>query len=387
MDSGVPDAGRPGVDAGTPDAGFGAVPIEQWCEDLALSECHRQLRCLLLAPAQLSSCLARQRLACAAVDTVEAVHHGRLQYLPDQAGRCLNAYGHGRCFDSPAECEGLFQGQVPPDGGCVLPQECQVGSFCLPAQNVCPSHCRAFSLGGESCNFWDRQCNPDGFDCEQVDAGAYGCVPRLGLGESCTSYNQCRADLVCPSKKCVQRKSGLGETCGVVNGYPECDPDAFCRQPSVNSGATPPPGECQKRIGLGGACVAGGPCLPNLRCSSDYGTGTCQPLGSEDEVCNGAGDCKKELFCWTRTSRCLPFDSDGGDCTATGTFYACAPGQICSYQGQSGQFVCKKQGELGAPCAYGGECLGNQCGVGTLSDGGSGAMCLGPCSQRADGGL
>lgn len=381
----LPDGGED-LDGGF-DAGTGPVPVDGWCEMKARAECGRKVRCLQLDPAQLDACVARVLERCDGAAYARGVADGRLQYSEDQAGQCIDAYGEGSCLGTPEACADLFQGKVPPDGGCLLPEECAEGSFCLTYTNTCPFRCYAFAGIGEPCNFWDAQCDERVANCEQVDAGFRACVSRVDAGAACTSSRDCLPDLACVDDTCVPRQAKIGEPCGLKQGFPFCEPEAFCRQDVAPSGSEPPPGVCVRRPGLGGSCPGAGTCLPNLRCSSAFQTGTCIPLGSSGETCSGYSECKGEMYCSVETSTCAVLPEEGGDCTNRGSYYTCAPGYYCDFQVPDQAYVCRPRRVLGEECLYDEVCLSNACEVGPLPDGGVGRRCDVPCSQRVDGGF
>ncbi len=383
LDGGGADAG--GKDGGTKDAGFGPVPIERYCESKAWAECAREQRCLALQPARFEACTRRKALLCQQAEYTSAVRGGRLQYFSAQAAQCLNAYATGACTGTPAACEGLLQGLVPADAGCLLTEECRSGSYCLIYDSACPHRCLEYKALGEPCNSWDRQCDPATGTCASYDGGAYHCEPRRGVGQSCVSWSDCREDLACISVatndyRCVKRSAQLGESCAEFSGYPACAADAFCRQPPASG--TPPPGTCQKRQGLGGVCSGYSACLPGLRCSSTFSTGTCVPLGADGETCGGYGECGLELYCSVRTSTCNALPADGGNCGSSGSSFQCQPDYFCDYEGD----VCAPRRALGQKCPYDDACLSGACEYGRLEDAGFGSRCVAACLTRLDGG-
>lgn len=376
-DGGATDAGtKPApADAGEVDAGFGPIPIERWCEHLALARCHQKARCLSLSPAQVTACLARENLGCDQAALTQGVTQGRLQYLPNEAPNCINAYAEGSCTARPEACEAVFQGLVAADGGCVLVEDCQSGSYCLTAQNTCPHTCYPYRGVGDPCNSWDQQCDPQTAYC---NFETQRCAARRNAGESCTYWGDCHAQQGCVDGVCVRLTAGVGETCRISSGLPACDPDTFCRQ----EGAADMPGECALRVGLGGACTGYGTCRTGLRCSSSYATGTCIPLGAAYDSCSFSEECQAELYCSPTSSQCLPLPQDGGNCGTTGSSYRCAPGYYCDFT----DVTCRPLKDTGEACGYDGVCRSNTCDFGTIADGGTGYACTESCSARLDGG-
>lgn len=380
----VVDAGRDAgaVDAGVADAGFAPFQVSQWCENLALARCQKAERCLTVSAELRDACMERELANCPAAEYAAAVAQGRLQYLPQQAADCVNAYATVACTQTPAECEPVFQGLVAPDGGCLLAEECQAGAYCLTYSNACPSTCYAYRSVGEGCNWYDRQCDPSAGNCANVDGGTF-CVAKKGVGEACVYFSDCRADLACVDKQCVKREAKLGEACREVQGYPYCEADTFCRQDPVPDGQTAPPGVCQRKAGLGGVCSGYGTCLTGLRCSSNYATGTCIPLGTVNDTCSNYNDCQQELFCSPPTSRCLQLPGPGGDCGSQGSFYRCRTGSYCDYADDT----CHPRKGYGEPCTHDGMCASSACEYGLLTDGGMGNRCIDACLVRLDGGF
>ncbi len=380
------DAGGTSLDAGDPpalpDAGRPPVPIEAWCDTWALERCRRDVRCGRLGEQEEPSCLWRERAACDATALLRGVAENRLQFLSSEAARCLDGYAVGSCFGDPEACALVFQGLVSAGEACVIEAECSVGSYCLTAEPVCPHRCHAYRALGETCNGWDAQCDPSAGHCALGDGG-YVCSPLGGPQSPCSSDAMCRAELACIGGGCVQRLAKLGEPCGTTNGFPLCEATAFCVPQNGSSTA----GACQRRVGVGGACVNGQGCLPNLRCSSLYRTGTCLPLATRGEKCTHSGECQRELHCRAKSATCEPLPADGGDCGFTGSQFRCAAGHYCDFLSGPSDYRCRALEPNGQECAYDGVCQTNDCGLGQLPDGGAGYRCQPPCSERADGGF
>lgn len=385
-DAGPPDAGSPGRDAGPPDAGFTQVPAAAWCAARAQALCARDVRCGRVSVAGEATCRERRALECDQVATRRAVAEGRLQYLAGAALDCLNGYAQGSCVDEPPACAGVFQGLVPPDGGCILDAECDPQGFCYLYDDQCPHRCRPWRPRWASCDGFSTRCDPATDTCTTWDGGtARVCAPFEPLDAGCTSWDQCEATAACINNRCVKRQAGPGEGCGEVSAYPLCTGEYFCRQDAPVGGVRPP-GTCQLRAGLGGTCVGSSSCLPSLRCSTVITTGTCLPKAALGEGCVNYDDCEDGLYCDGRAQACRPLPTDGGDCSNTGSFYRCAPGYSCVFSA-TGDDTCEGRRAEGDDCNYDGMCLSNECSFGTLPDGGFGGRCIAACAVRADGGF
>jgi hypothetical protein len=406
-DSGTPDGGNGTSDAGHdagqhphPDAGHDAglsdVPITAWCDDQAIAQCARDQRCGRIDAMTWSLCLEAKHAACDSTSYIQSVNAGALGYDPAKAADCLNAYAHGNCEDLPAACSFVFTGKTEPDGGCVVPDDCDpTQGFCDLYDELCPHHCSAFVGSGASCDDpFSPRCGAT-LGCEYPDDGGFlrVCVPLVQEGQHCRSFNACAPGLICEpgadgGQVCLKQYATDGQPCGVTNGFPFCTDNLFCHQMLVLSG-TPPPGTCERRGGIGDVCYGYGTCLPSLRCSSAVGGGTCQPFAALGEACSnnfyGGGECQDGLFCDKVKSRCVPLPRDGGDCGSTGSEYQCATGYTCDYDVMSQDYVCHALKADGETCSYDGQCLSNECVYGVRDDGGFAALCV-RCSQVADGG-
>ncbi|MBX7114112.1 MAG: hypothetical protein K1X64_07230 [Myxococcaceae bacterium] len=379
------DAGRLFPDAGPLDAGFTTVAIADWCRLQSEAQCLRAVRCTRLDSAAMKACVLRAELECDSASLVSSVEHGRQTFDNVRAAACLNAYASGACQGVPERCTDLFHGTVAPDAGCALDEECdKAQGFCDPYSTQCPRRCLGWLKPSEPCSDFRTRCNPATDTCQLNDAGASVCRPYKIALETCLSFSDCRADLLCVNAVCVTYRASEGQACSVMNGYPYCDDATFCRQgPAVNG--VFPPGTCERKPGLGGACLGYSSCLPALRCSSVLATGVCQPLGKLGETCGGTGTCQDELYCGS--GRCAPLPTDGGDCTAQGSSYTCAAGYTCDFSAPGGHYGCSRLRAVGESCRYASDCLSNECAYQAGADSGAGYFCTLPCSHSADGGF
>ncbi len=387
FDAGTPDAGRAPRDAGIPDAGFSAAPITSWCQQRALAECGRDLRCGRLTQGNFGGCVIyRTRLAaCDQTAIQRGVTELRTQYLETEAVSCLNAFAEGSCTDEPRVCENVFTGLTPPDGGCITSRDCNGEGFCDLYDGRCPHHCQRWAAQGQLCDGFFRRCDPDTGSCDFGDAGSSVCMPRKNDGASCQYYYACGDDAVCTGGTCHTRLAAPGQPCFTRDNFPVCPPEYFCRSgPAVNG--TYPPGTCERKPGLGGTCTGPFTCLPSLRCSTLLTTGTCLRKGALRDPCIYYDDCEDTLYCDAKTQRCEGLPDAGGDCSFEATGRRCAPGFGCAFSGTSDD-KCVQLKPAGAQCGWAPECQSNECEFATLPDGGFGGTCLVSCSQRADGGL
>lgn len=386
LDAGV-DAGRPPRDAGIPDAGFAAAPVEAWCALRAAAECDRDRRCGRLSSAGLAGCIQQRTFpsACDQPALTRGVSEHRLQYLEVEGVTCLNGFASGSCEELPPACKTAFTGLGVPDGGCFGAIDCNAFGFCDLYDGTCPHQCKPWSALGDSCDGFFRKCDPSSGSCDVSDAGATVCLPKKNPGDACQRYDACGDTMTCTNSKCVKRIAGPGEACGVVGSFPFCQDEYFCRQATSSTG-TPPPGTCQRKAGLGGTCVGSVSCLPSLRCSTLITTGTCLPKAGLHDGCIAYDDCQDLLYCDAKTQKCETLPIAGGDCSFDKTGYRCAPGNTCAFSATSDD-RCVAWKPVGAECGYTAECLSNDCEYATLPDGGFGGRCIATCSQRADGGL
>lgn len=381
LDAGTTDAGRSPRDAGTPDAGFTSAPVERWCELAALAKCARDQRCGRLGDAGFAGCvlLEEHPSRCDQDGLRRGVREFRIQYLAPEALRCLNGYATGSCVEAPPGCENVFIGITPPDAPCLHPLDCDVSGFCDTNDGQCPHHCRAWLPLDAPCDSTRNRCAPDE-SCEFDDAGVRRCREGLRTGDECVDFLACGEGSICSGGFCVRvYTTNLNEPCGRFNGYPLCPGEYFCR--STDGG----PGTCERRAGIGGACVGPASCLPSLRCTTSISTGTCLPKATLGEPCADYGDCQDGLYCRNDVQRCAALPTAGGSCSYEATAYRCAPGYACAFSGTSDD-TCVAWKRAGEPCSYSGECLSNECGYATLPDGGFGGTCVESCSQQADGG-
>lgn len=382
------DAGRMRFDAGSSDAGFTSARAETWCQSRAAALCARHIRCLSSSEPAFAGCVATAAAECDQLSFTAGVDAGRLSFNERQAVTCLNDYAQGGCTRDPPSCASVFIGRVPTDGGCVTSLDCNPDSYCNTSSGTCPYRCNTFGKLGDACDFY-RRCGA-GLGCYRApDAGfSESCQAIKPADAGCADFDECGENGACIRGACIARRADPGQACGVVNGYPFCGDEYFCRQdPPAIEGEDPPPGTCQRRAGLNGTCVGATTCLPSLRCSTVITTGTCLARARRGERCSYYNDCEEGLLCSNTSQRCEPFPGDGGDCSFTvGSSGRCQTGYFC-LSVSSDERVCSPRRASGAECDYDQMCLSNDCEYGRRPDGGFGGTCSVPCALKADAGL
>lgn len=248
----------------------------------------------------------------------------------DEHGSCL--YPDGDVCGQPT-CDANGVDQITPrcDGAgvCVDTAESCSPFACNPLTSACHVSC---SGGADAC-----------------DPGAYcdgdACVPKLPLGDSCSSPEMCSSaacvDGVCCNTSC----SGKCESCVVSGHVGTCTPIAEGDDPDVECGGTH--GICA------GACDGSGACAyPGA--SSVCGEAYCHGTDNSQVVprCNGNGDCVDVaddcgLFdCVASMASCL---------TSCANHAECIDGAYCD------GVTCHLAKDDGTPCDQAYECSSGYC--------------------------
>lgn len=373
------DSGFPLPDAGPPDAGFGPVQLQDFCDTRALAECYRHVRCGELTAAGVAACRLGLLRQCEQAAYAWSTGRGRLTYSQPKATDCVNGYGVGSCTGTPKACKEVFAGNVAMDAGCVLEEECLPSGHCANSgflATLCPGKCVPFQDGGAACSD-NAPCGPSlmcksGF-CIQAEGAA--CNHKNG-------DRDCPEGFLCTLEDQCHKAAHFGEACGEFNGLPKCDDETFCRR-QADAGNVP--GTCQRRSGLGGACTQASPCLPGLHCSSLYQTGTCLAAGAAGSPCTQNPECQLGLFCSPQLGKCQPAPGDGGVCGVLGSGDVCQEGYYCDMYGTD---LCLPLIATGGKCpsylpsGNNVSCQSNHCeAVGFQF------TCVAPCFGRVDGGI
>ena len=137
---------------------------------------------------------------------------GRLDYDPEQARRCLDAFAAAGCQDHKrnaalAGCDQFIAARTPPGQSCRASESCQNGA-CVGATADREGTCRAFVGEGESCA--TDPCGK-GLYCEP---GVKTCQRPRPDGARCNLHGECQ------SAGCNGRNADAGTpgTCGLKGG-------------------------------------------------------------------------------------------------------------------------------------------------------------------------
>ncbi|MGC4121001.1 MAG: Dickkopf N-terminal cysteine-rich domain-containing protein [Myxococcales bacterium] len=243
-------------------------------------------------------------------------------------------------------CRSILVGKVAQGAACDIPEECAPGLYCRFTSTTVGT-CEPVVAEGQPCQPDLETCMPGTWCFTVVDGGTPVCRGLPGLGESCSGY--------CAVGRCV------GGVCTDV----------------------PLPGDGQPCSDQG--------CSDGLGCAgrTDAGPGTCRPLATQGEACNGANPpCGECLSC---------SQSSGGTCQkypAEGD--SCAPDAGAALFGNLAHLYCQPSGTLalkprtGQPCTAASSCLYEEDYCRFMAEGASEGLCMRrpgmcePCGRRFD---
>ena len=333
------------------------------CGEVAVSE-----RALCHLPAELQSLLQRSDF-----DIEVALAAGHLSYVPDGAGRCLDAVSAAPCDQGAAAsrfllgCNNVLRPATVVGNLCWAPDQCQ-GGTCVQSGTGCVGQCVAYPSPGASCSPTSgapqSTCDPTVEYCDFVatDAGASDgiCRSKHQAGGACVADEQCGFGLVCsrgacsdppslregdpcagsicaehiycgPAGLCVRQRLAY-QTCDSVVG---CDKGLACVGLELPmGGAALIPGLCRPWFDVGAACD---PLVTVTGCPASTGCikGSC--VARQDDAVSGFGatcddfiKCATGLICESR--RCREPVGRGGACVdskSCNSGLRCDSDQVC----------------------------------------------------------
>ena len=232
---------------------------------------------------------------------------------PEELGLC----GDGRYCAESACGEGRCRLGEPGEGAvgdeCGDDRDCQS----LTCRDVgdrrqCTQRCQLDAL----------ECDDDQ-TCQGLDGDCGGCVPaaqtttRRGLGEPCSSEDDCREELRCAGDH----------------------PHRYCTQSCEVQEECPEPMHCRLSTGLcirGPLGAVGAPCLEDSDCDEELCWFDAQGLGACTADCRPGVICPQEYSCNFDTGRCEPWNAlPGALCgESAGEEIECGGGECLEVDGE-----------------------------------------------------
>lgn len=409
MGGGMTTGGGMATGGGSAVGGGGAigdagVPVSEFCDRIAYTQCSWVASCGKIDPGEVGLCISELKPFCDA--RMQNALHGGPGYDPLAGARCLASIPSNDCafyFQFFGEgCLELAISDAPRlDAGqrCALDRtqgECASG-YCLDpgaaACGVCTPLSAATTGLGEPCDTSAHHCVAGAFCHHIYDGGVDRCEPTQDDGElpvdllaSCTSGTvSIAADggWVCgrlpPGAACLPYAKSCDPAHFCDEGSNTCSTRAALGQPCSNQhyddgcegDATCLDGLCQLAPfgsrDSGAECETTGQCHAADRCVFDGGTaaarsGVCAPRLSEGAPCFDNNDCIVTTLCLH--GHCAPLGGLGDICD-----FSCKPVYDCRYPGDGGPGRCAPPPVIGEHCD--GRCLNPDGGLAACtSDGG-----------------
>nr|Q52085.1 RecName: Full=Cell-cell adhesion glycoprotein 64; Short=Gp64; AltName: Full=Contact site 1; Flags: Precursor [Heterostelium pallidum]BAA03637.1 gp64 [Heterostelium pallidum]BAA86631.1 gp64 [Heterostelium pallidum] len=194
---------------------------------------------------------------------------------------------------------------------------CEEGTVCIkPNSTAANTICFVLPTLNEDCS-GPLAC-ADSYYCNttsKICVEAY----YLGVGESCSSENQCSTSLVCTGGKCVNEVYPL---CGASNSRVGCKAGEGC---AFNGTAL----VCSPFIANGAACntSTSGLCHPVSSCSN--GVCTAPLTGALNSNCTSNTDCNIANGLYCSSGKCTAVPEALNNCTTTPTVDNCLGYSAC----------------------------------------------------------
>lgn len=225
VSTGGSEPGAGGTGFGDP--GANAVKAGELCERLSTIQCAGEELCCDAPGRDFATCKAAMKAGCEtsiyldkiSLDSRSGFDAARAKTVFETIETKAMACDPGTAaFGESADgLRGIFQGTVPPKGGCQpdvgskAKAAAALASCQNPGANACLPNpplgiswsCAPHSAQGGPC-FTDINCNP-GLYCPNpmlVPTSGAVCTPRKAVGEGCGAPNECES-LFCKGGKCV----------------------------------------------------------------------------------------------------------------------------------------------------------------------------------------
>lgn len=355
--------GCAGFAAGCGDDDDDSIPIEELPGEIAGVYCAEILPCLgpleglFLNGVDCEESFTAQFEDSEVLRWQAAIDAGTVVYHADKARACLDAFAGAGCdipsTRTPPECEEALEGTVATGEDCNATIECAGVAYCK-FETACPGACAPLEAAGASCD-QDDNC-ADGLSCQAGE-----CAAPAGEGDACGTADDpdCSLGLLClggdqqagTPGTCQPVQDvligGEGDTCDPIGGGPLCEEGLSCILDSVTPGTFDLVFLCAQPVGSGEACKAGFPeqCPEGEMCDADPEQGrvegTCVSLPDDGEPCAnallGAG-CAPGLTCVG--DQCTQIARIGEACAADDGCYSntcdgdtCAEPSDCAFDG------------------------------------------------------
>jgi hypothetical protein len=223
--------------------GGGGTPATEasFCQQKAEAECVVIDRCLT----QELDCVNQRRTLCMTF-SMAAKASGSRTFKADNIGDCINqtrsTYSQAGAI-TPTQlgqvdraCNFVFQGDAAESEACVIDYDCANKNHVCD-KGLCAA--RVMKNENELCGNPGEICNA-GSEC-LMGAATYRCEPKVAVGMPCNNMTaSCLENLRCMAGMCVDR-AGMGEECtsdeDCLPSAPYCNPSVFRCSPGLSFAA------------------------------------------------------------------------------------------------------------------------------------------------------
>ena len=288
----------------------------------------------------------------------EAIDEGTVEYHPEAVAACVATMDELECpflaehsffdFDFTTYCP-IFSGTVAAEGTCFTMTECaEPGAICLQLPECedtdacCPGTCSSVSDTGVECTAT--------LPCKSGDFCVAGFCATGAADAPCINTSQCDRGLFCNVETC-QPEAEPGSTCFIDDQCPGAE--TCITVPGDKNGTcgrSDRPGDMCDEFCFGGNCVQPDP----------DALGTCFAFGSEEGADCSGGFCSRAFECNPATNQCERRGGIGAACL--NGFDDCQPGFFCDREITGAEMgVCAERLPDGEPCTSDSHCQSELC--------------------------